>query len=1097
MTDAQARKKIIKDINTNFFVEAGAGSGKTTVLVERMVAMVESGISVDKICTITFTKAAANEFYERFQKRLIERSVIPQDFEEVEHKLPKPTKESVLRCQKALEDIDLCFMGTIDSFCNMILSEHPSEANIPSDARLIDDKQASEIYKQFYLGIKNKKHGDELYRLAGIFARVHTKPEDTFALLMKEIMDRRNVEFASIDFPIENNIQKTFSKVRNDLIKVLNKFDEDPSKIVLKLGKNDDRDPYEVFLNYKATIQKGWQYNYNGVIKTVKALSDLTYEASPDELGFTNESVVRENAGNTILNVKDEDNPKALYYELMNYKYQVTLDLLKQSIPYLEKQMRQNGQFTFFDYLYYLRNMLKTDASKEGKLINYIYNRHSYFMIDEFQDTNPMQAEVFFYLASEKPVSDWKKCKPRPGSLFIVGDPKQSIYRFRSADVSSYLKIKEMFNNGVGEVLLLTNNFRSRNIVKSYFNDVFEEVMPEETSDQAAYEDIENTRADEQSEFEGIYTYDAYSEKLLSDYPDMDDYSQMSKIIKSLVNNENFKIKDKTLSYKDFMIIFAGKTNIAGCIEKFKEEEIPARVEGKVLFEDCEGLKAITNIYKAITNTEDIISLISALYSPIFGINENDLSLYKKQGKKLKLVDREYDDSLIDKALEKLNNEIKYISLLTPSSLYEKIMDDLEIFKYVSSDNLEIVYYSLELLRNEESSGNIVTFEDAITYLDELLSGDSGLERCLSLKENVDAVHIANLHKVKGLEAPVVILAKSGPTKSNPDIRIEYSNDENIQSKGYYIVKREKGENNHNSIIETNLYKEEAAKEKTSLKSENDRLVYVAATRARNVLIVAKPFKRSSKGLPVNDGNRWKVLSERTGQDIFEYIGETKIIEKKIHDQVKAEQLYSDSLLTSKEAKLSYEIKSPSTLKSFSKYDDLSEIKEGTDENDGETYSTLIGTMVHRMMEMIIMSKDKMSKNEIIQNIISDYVTVEFESYINTFKDKLSNVYDVMHNGGFIQKGKVEQDILPILLSAEEVYSEIPFTYKEENIIWNGIIDLMYKKNGKLHIIDWKTNKNDDGLDEHYKGQLNAYINAAKDIIGEKVETALIYHIEI
>lgn len=1097
MSDLRSRKKIIRDIDTNFFVEAGAGSGKTTVLVERMVAMVESGISVDKICTITFTKAAANEFYERFQKRLIERSIIPEEFEEVEHKLPKPTKETALRCQKALEDIDLCFMGTIDSFCNMILSEHPSEANIPSDARLIDDKQASEIYKQFYLGIKNRKYGDELYRLAGIFARVHSKPEDTFALLMKEIMDRRNIEFASIDFPIKSNIQNTFSKVRNDLIKVLNKFDEDPSKIVLKLKKDDDRDPYEVFLNYKATIQKGWQYNYNGVMNAVKALSDLTYAASPDELGFTNESVVRENAGNTILNVKDEDNPKALYYELMNYKYQVTLDLLKQSIPYLEEQMRQNGQFTFFDYLYYLRNMLKADASKEGKLINYIYNRHSYFMIDEFQDTNPMQAEVFFYLASEKPVSDWKKCKPRPGSLFIVGDPKQSIYRFRSADVSSYLKIKEMFNNGVGEVLLLTNNFRSRNIVKSYFNDVFEEVMPEETSDQAAYEDIENTKANEQSEFEGIYTYDAYGDSLLADYPGMDDYSQMSKIIKSLVNNENFKIKDKTLSYKDFMIIFAGKTNIAGCIEKFKEEEIPARVEGKVLFEDCEGLKAITNIYKAITDTEDIISLISALYSPIFGINENDLSLYKKQGKILKLIDREYDDSLIDKALEKLNEETKYISLLTPSSLYEKIMDDFEIFKYVSSDNLEIVYYSLELLRNEESNGNIVTFNDASVYLDELLSGDSGLERCLSLKENVDAVHIANLHKVKGLEAPVVILAKAGVKGADPDIRIEYSDD--AKANGYLISIQEKNENTKISfpIVETNQFKEEAEKEKVSLKSEGDRLVYVAATRARNVLIVAKPMQRGRSGKPQNGSNRWKVLKEKAGQDIFEYIGETRIIEKKAHDQVKAEELYSDSLLTSKETKLSYEIKSPSTLKAFSKYDDLSEIQEGIDESSGETYSTLIGTMVHRMMEMIIMSKDKMNKVEIIQNIISDYVTVEFDSYINTFKDKLSNVYDVMHNGGFAQKGKVKQDILPILLSAEEVYSEIPFTYKEENTIWNGIIDLMYKKDGKFHIIDWKTNKNDEGLDEHYKEQLNAYVKAVEELTGIKAETAYIYHVAI
>ena len=92
MTDIDARKKIISDVDRNFFVEAGAGSGKTTVLVERMTGMVEKGIPVERICTITFTKAAANEFYERFQRRLIERSRVPEEYEENESRLPKPTR---------------------------------------------------------------------------------------------------------------------------------------------------------------------------------------------------------------------------------------------------------------------------------------------------------------------------------------------------------------------------------------------------------------------------------------------------------------------------------------------------------------------------------------------------------------------------------------------------------------------------------------------------------------------------------------------------------------------------------------------------------------------------------------------------------------------------------------------------------------------------------------------------------------------------------------------------------------------------------------------------------------------------------------------
>lgn len=130
ITDEQARHLIENDTSTNFFVEAGAGSGKTTELVARMLAMVEQGvdgheIDVSEICAITFTKAAANEFKDRFQVALKE-SGSPQ-------------------AKRALENIDLCFMGTIDSFCNMILSEHPVEACIPASSSVVDEQDIEQL----------------------------------------------------------------------------------------------------------------------------------------------------------------------------------------------------------------------------------------------------------------------------------------------------------------------------------------------------------------------------------------------------------------------------------------------------------------------------------------------------------------------------------------------------------------------------------------------------------------------------------------------------------------------------------------------------------------------------------------------------------------------------------------------------------------------------------------------------------------------------------------------------------------------------------------------------------------------------------------
>ena len=141
------------------------------------------------------------------------------------------------------------------------------------------------------------------------------------------------------------------------------------------------------------------------------------------------------------------------------------MSFLVESAEMIMDNFRKSGKLSFYDCLLYLRNMLRDDTINGGKLIRYIYERHSYFLIDEFQDTNPMQAEIFFYLTALNPVEKWYLCEPRPGSLFVVGDPKQSIYRFRGADVQSYLKVKKLFKapNPFGEesMRLLQPGFRS------------------------------------------------------------------------------------------------------------------------------------------------------------------------------------------------------------------------------------------------------------------------------------------------------------------------------------------------------------------------------------------------------------------------------------------------------------------------------------------------------------------------------------------------------------------------------------------------------------------------------------------------------------
>ena len=138
----QKQRDIIKnEFNKNIFVEAGAGSGKTHSLVERMVSMVRSGIDVSKISAITFTKAAAVEFYNRFEAMLSEA---------INSNIPDNEKRL---CEKALLNIDLCFMGTIDAFCNMILSENPIEAGIPLNSTIVEEEEYKFLISDEYNNI--------------------------------------------------------------------------------------------------------------------------------------------------------------------------------------------------------------------------------------------------------------------------------------------------------------------------------------------------------------------------------------------------------------------------------------------------------------------------------------------------------------------------------------------------------------------------------------------------------------------------------------------------------------------------------------------------------------------------------------------------------------------------------------------------------------------------------------------------------------------------------------------------------------------------------------------------------------------------------
>ena len=296
----------------------------------------------------------------------------------------------------------------------------------------------------------------------------------------------------------------------------------------------------------------------------------------------------------------------------------------------------------------------------------------------------------------------------------------------------------------------------------------------------------------------------------------------------------------------------------------------------------------------------------------------------------------------------------------------------------------------------------------------------------------------------------------------------------------------------------TKGYPEEREKEKGALEAEEARKIYVAATRARNALIICE-FGGGR--------NRWKTLEPELVPNIYDFISSKDYTDPEKGDLYEAKDLYKQAekecVLNDRTGeKLSFSLENPSRLSLVSKVSKDKDIPGSEDEAEIQKnpFAALMGTMVHKLMETLVSSRGNTDIDKIVDGIINEYKTARMIPYLDKIQADLSVVAETIINGGFEQTNGLPADILKTLLDADEVYCEVSFCYKEDSkdgvVIWNGIMDVVYCSGGKWHIVDYKTNAEGDDLDTKYQNQLSAYIKAFKETTGEDAD-ALTYHIDV
>lgn len=1082
--DERARERITQEIDHSFFVEAAAGSGKTSSLVDRMAAMVGAGIDVSRICAITFTKAAAKEFYNRFQKKLMQYSREETD---------KIRRE---RYAEALRSIDLCFMGTIDSFSNMMLHEHPFEAGIPSETFICAESDATSAYLAEYARIKRGDYGADLLEKYERFCAVQEKPDEAFARLIGTFTARREADFV-YQPPEDMDVNTPFTTWKNQLVLTL-KYLLEHSEFISNV--KDSQKAYTALPKSREILRSDWNDKIGAVIREMKSISLLRLGKgknnavlSPKEIDAPYPELfdAHENARGTLdyyyLNLTESD----AYKRLKMVQYAATMDFLVSASTAISDEICRKGTMTFHDALLRLRNMLRCDAENGGRLIRHIAKRHSYYLVDEFQDTDPLQAEVVFYLTAQEPNPDWTKCMPRPGSLFIVGDPKQSIYRFRGADVASFLRVRSIFEQGAGEVLYLSRNFRSTVKMREMFNDVFPEMLQENGNVQSGYHQIPIPETDEDTVTTGVYTYHVLFNRKL-----VDDGEQIVSVIRQLVGNPAVRLKDgNPPSFRDIMIITHAKMRIPVIAKELSATGIPVHVEGKIVFNDCPALNAAVDLFAAAIAPTDAMSVYKALTSAAFYIPYEMIRNYSSIGGKLNAF-CENEEVLsqfpsIQHALETIKKYASESYTTDSAALFQMIADDAKLFAVTGSEYLEYYCFAVELLRAEEAAGTVVTHADAAAYLRSLLT-DSGEERCVSLSADDNRVHIANLHKVKGLQAPIVILADPNAKDFEPTFRMTHEPD-TTECRVFKLQFRQ--DNITITYSETEQFSGDVDTpwndECECMTAEKQRLLYVAATRAEKILIIGDSIKENGER---HAGNPWQAFlpyAEGTAAAcIPENPNEITVPDAVPNGEALYETAAEQSVLANTGVKeQTYATVRPSQMKlrpvTADEADDAPE-HEPIDRN-----AALTGTLVHRLMECIVSGGVPDDANVLISAILR-----EFDAEDAKYRPLLKKVLDTMMHGGYPQENGAPADLLTVLQQADEVYCEVPFCQRRGSEIIHGMIDLLYRTGDAWHIIDYKTNAERKQLAEKYAAQLDAYKNAVREIIGAAAD-AKIYHIDV
>jgi len=838
----QADRELIRfALDDTVVVEAAAGTGKTTELVQRILRVLSSGRArIEQIVAVTFTEKAAGELKLRLRKELESLRQLTSDASERTH------------LTDAIQRLEEAHVSTIHGFCADLLRERPVEAGIDPVFEVLTEPRANRLFDEAFQSwlhevLEDPPEGLRRALRRSVWSRDgrgdDDGPVDRIRRAARELAEWRDFtgEWHRDPFDRDESLTTVLTRLRELAALTTSPLStRDPLYQDTVPVRELSRD-IETAEKFDAVDRDGWE------ARAIDLANDRNFRrARKGRDRMFGQHASREEVWTAF---------EALGVELDGFQRAADADLaallhveLREVVARYERLKKRAGALDFVDLLLRARDLLVGHESVRSAF----QRRFACLFVDEFQDTDPLQAEIMLLLAnSDASQNDWRKVTPVPGKLFIVGDPKQAIYRFRRADVETYREVCDLLVERGAKRAYLHTSFRSTPAIQRVVNASFSAVMTGDRDTlQAEYVALSSHRPDPpgQPSVVALPVPEPYGKRQIAGYaiekslPD-----GVGAFVSWLLNDSGWTITEKTtldelpievpIQARHVCILFRrflhfGDDVTRPYVEALESRGIAHLLVGGKSFHGREEVETVRAALAAIEWPDDELSVFATLRGALFAIDDETLLEYRHRQRVFHPF-RRLKDAPVE--LQPVVEALELLHTLHARRNYRPVADTVTellaatrahvgfVLRPAGEQALANVLHIAELARQYEVNGGM-SFRGFVEELRDQADGGQAAEAPI-LEEGSDGVRLMTAHKAKGLEFPVVILADMTAKLRNE--RADRLIDKHKNACYLRLGRWTPTELAANEALE--VLRDEA---------EGVRVAYVAATRARDLLVL-------------------------------------------------------------------------------------------------------------------------------------------------------------------------------------------------------------------------------------------------------------------